>query len=143
MTGTADILVVGAGPAGLALALQAHDHGGAVRIIDRRAEADRPSRALILHSRTLEVLRPLGVTQALLARADIAPTADLQLGSRLIRVTLADLALPDTAFPHLSLIRQMEVERVLAAALADRGVEIERGTELTGLRDGPAPVPPP
>ena len=140
MTGTADILVVGAGPAGLALALQAHDHGAAVRIIDRRAEADRPSRALILHSRTLEVLRPLGVTQALLARANIAPAADLQLGSRLIRVTLADLALPDTAFPHLSLIRQMDVERVLAGALADRGVQIERGTELTGLRDGPGGV---
>ena len=137
MRGTADILVVGAGPAGLALALQAHDHGAAVRIVDRRAEAARPSRALILHPRTLEVLRPLGVTQALLARADVAPTADLQLGSRLIRVTLADLALPDTAFPHLSLIRQMDVERVLAQALADRGIEIERGTELTGLRSGP------
>ena len=135
--GTADILVAGAGPAGLALALQAHDHGAVVRVIDRRPEAARPSRALILHSRTLEVLRPLGVTQALLARADIAPTADLQLGSRVIRVTLADLALPDTAFPHLSLIRQMDVERVLAEALADRGIEVERGTELAGVRDGP------
>ena len=39
MTGTADILVVGAGPAGLALALQAHAHGAAVRVIDRRPEA--------------------------------------------------------------------------------------------------------
>jgi 2-polyprenyl-6-methoxyphenol hydroxylase-like FAD-dependent oxidoreductase len=135
--GTADILVVGAGPAGLALALQARDHGAAVRIVDRRPEAARPSRALIVHPRTLEVLRPLGVTQALLARADVAPAADLQLGSRLIRVTLADLALPDTAFPHLSLIRQMDLERVLAGALADRGIEIERGTELTGLRGGP------
>jgi len=138
VTCTADILVVGAGPAGLALALQAHDHGAAVRVIDRRPGADRPSRALILHSRTLEVLRPLGVTQALLARADIAPTTDLQLGSRIIRVTLADLALPDTAFPHLSLIRQMDVERVLAEALADRGVQVERGTELAGVHDGPA-----
>jgi 2-polyprenyl-6-methoxyphenol hydroxylase-like FAD-dependent oxidoreductase len=135
--GTADILVVGAGPTGLTLALQAHDHGAAVRVVDRRPEATRPSRALILHPRTLEVLRPLRMTEALLARADIAPTADLQLGSRLIRVTLADLSLPDTAFPHLSLIRQMDVERVLAEALADRGIEIERGTELTGLRDGP------
>ena len=140
MRGTADILVVGAGPAGLALALQAHDHGATVRVVDRRPEAARPSRALILHPRTLEVLRPLGVTQALLARADIKPAADLQLGSQLIRVTLADFALPDTAFPHLSLIRQMDVERVLAAALADRGVEIERGTELTGLRGGPGGV---
>ena len=140
MRGAADILVVGAGPAGLALALQAHDHGAAVRVVDRRPEAARPSRALILHPRTLEVLRPLGVTQALLARADIAPTADLQLGSRLIRVTLADLALPDTAFPHLSLIRQMDVERVLAEALTDRGVQVERGTELVSVRDGPGGV---
>jgi 2-polyprenyl-6-methoxyphenol hydroxylase-like FAD-dependent oxidoreductase len=136
VNGTADILIAGAGPAGLALALQAHDHGAAVRVVDRRPEADRPSRALIMHARTLEVLRPLGVTQALLARADIAPTADLQLGSRVIRVALADLALPDTAFPHLSLIRQMDVERVLAQALADRGIEVERGTELVSVRDG-------
>jgi 2-polyprenyl-6-methoxyphenol hydroxylase-like FAD-dependent oxidoreductase len=140
VSGAADILVVGAGPAGLALALQAHDHGAAVRVVDRRPEADRPSRALIMHARTLEVLRPLGVTQALLARADIAPTADLQLGSRLIRVKLADLALPDTAFPHLSLITQMDVERVLAEALTDRGVQVERGTELVSVRDGPGGV---
>ncbi len=135
-----DILVAGAGPAGLALALQAHDHGAVVRVVDRRPEADRPSRALILHSRTLEVLRPLGVTQALLARADIAPVADLQLGRRVIRVTLADLALPDTAFPHLSLIRQLDVEQVLAKALADRGIEVERGTELISVHDGPGGV---
>jgi 2-polyprenyl-6-methoxyphenol hydroxylase-like FAD-dependent oxidoreductase len=134
------VLVAGAGPAGLALALQAHAHGAVVRVIDRRPEAFRPSRALILHARTLEVLRPLGVTQALLARADIAPAADLRLGSRVVRVTFGDLALPDTAFPHLSLVRQMDVERVLAQALADRGVKVERGTELARVRDGPGDV---
>ena len=118
---TADILVAGAGPAGLALALQAHDHGAVVRVVDRRSEAVRPSRALILHARTLEVLRPLGVTQALLARADIAPAADLRLGARAVRVTFGGLVLPDTAFPHRTLVRQMDVERVLAQALAGRG----------------------
>jgi 2-polyprenyl-6-methoxyphenol hydroxylase-like FAD-dependent oxidoreductase len=137
VTDPAGILVAGAGPAGLALALQAHDHGADVRVIDRRPAAFRPSRALIMHARTLEVLRPLGVTQALLARADTAPTVDLHLGRRVVRVRLADLALPDTAFPHLTLIRQMDVETVLAAALADRGVEVERGTELVLARDGP------
>jgi 2-polyprenyl-6-methoxyphenol hydroxylase-like FAD-dependent oxidoreductase len=135
-----DILVAGAGPAGLALALQAHAHGASIRIIDRRPEAARPSRALILHARTLEVLRPLGVTQALLARADTAPAADLRLGSQIVRVTLGGLALPDTAFPHLTLARQMDVERVLAQALADRGVEVERGTELAAVRDEPGGV---
>jgi 2-polyprenyl-6-methoxyphenol hydroxylase-like FAD-dependent oxidoreductase len=140
VTGPARILVAGAGPAGLALALQAHDHGADVRVIDRRPEAFRPSRALIMHARTLEVLRPLGVTQALLARADTAPAADVHLGSRVVRVRLADLALPDTAFPHLTLIRQMDVETVLAAALADRGVEVERGTELLQVREVPGGV---
>ena len=134
------LLVAGAGPAGLALALQAHDHGAAVRIVDRRPEAFRPSRALIMHARSLEVLRPLGVTQALLARADIAPLAHLHLGRRVVRVKLTDLALPDTAFPHLTLIRQMDVEAVLARALADRGIGVERGTELVTVRDGPEGV---
>ena len=69
-----DLLVVGAGPTGLSLALQAHDHGARVRIVERRPDAFRPSRALIMHARTLEVLRPLGVVEALLAKADIAPS---------------------------------------------------------------------
>jgi 2-polyprenyl-6-methoxyphenol hydroxylase-like FAD-dependent oxidoreductase len=102
MTGPARIPVAGAGPAGLALVLQAHEHGADVRIIDRRPEAFRPSRALIMHARTLEVLRPLAVTQALLGRADTAPAVDLHLGGRVVRIRLADLALQDTAFPHLT-----------------------------------------
>jgi 2-polyprenyl-6-methoxyphenol hydroxylase-like FAD-dependent oxidoreductase len=140
MTRRAGILVVGAGPAGLALALQAHDHGAGIRVVDQRPEAFRPSRALILHPRSLEVLRPLGVTQALLAEADTAPAADLYLGSRVVQLRLGDFALPDTAFPHLALVRQMDVERVLARALADRGIEVERGTELVRVRDGPGGV---
>ncbi|WP_260604323.1 FAD-dependent monooxygenase [Streptomyces sp. WAC05374] len=75
MTEAVDVLVAGAGPTGLTLALQAHDHGAHVRVVERRPEAFRPSRALILPPRTLEVLRPLGVTDALLDLADTAPTA--------------------------------------------------------------------
>lgn len=134
----ANILVVGAGPTGLALALQAHDHGAHVRIVERRPDVFRPSRALIVHPRTLEALRPLGVTEALLAQADSAPEGHLRLGSRVIRVRLAEFALPDTAFPHLSLARQMDVETTLLHALADRGVEVERGVELVAVSDGAA-----
>jgi 2-polyprenyl-6-methoxyphenol hydroxylase-like FAD-dependent oxidoreductase len=132
---TADVLVIGAGPAGLALALQAHDHGASVRIIDRRPDPGRPSRALIMHARTLEVLRPLGVTQALLAVADVGPVADVRLGTRTVRMCLGDLPLPGTPYPHLTLIRQSDVEDVLARALADRGVTVEHGTELVGLHE--------
>jgi 2-polyprenyl-6-methoxyphenol hydroxylase-like FAD-dependent oxidoreductase len=136
MTRAADILVFGAGPTGLALALQLHDQGARVRIVERRPVAFRPSRALIVHPRTIEVLRPLGVTDDLLARADIAPEAQLQFGSGEVCVRLAELALPDIPSPHLSLLRKMDVETVLAEALAARGVAVERGTELIEVRDG-------
>jgi 2-polyprenyl-6-methoxyphenol hydroxylase-like FAD-dependent oxidoreductase len=131
-----DLLVAGAGPTGLALALQAHAHGARVRIVDRRPAIFRPSRALIVHPRTLEGLRPLGVTAPLLARADVAPQADLHLGRRVVRVRLGDLALADTAFPHLTFVRQLDVETILARALAERGIEVEWGTELRAVKDG-------
>jgi len=136
MISATDVLVVGAGPTGLGLALQAADHGAAVRIVERRTETFRPSRALMVHARTLEVLRPLGVTDALLDRADTAPRARLHLGSRTVAVGLAELDLPDTAFPHLTLVRQMDVEAVLEAALGARGITVERGTALRAVHDG-------
>ncbi|MBC7442860.1 MAG: FAD-dependent monooxygenase [Ramlibacter sp.] len=127
-------MVVGAGTTGLALALQAHDHGASVRIIDRRPDLSRPSRAMLMHPRTLEVLRPLGVTDALLARGDTAASVRLHLRSRVVAVRVEQLDLPGTAFPHLLVIRQADVEAVLAQALVERGVPVERGAELVGFR---------
>ena len=134
--GRVDVLVAGAGPAGLALALQAHDHGARVRIVERRIEPFRPSRALIVHPRTLEVVRPLGVTDALLAGGDVAPSVHLHLGRREVAVRLGGFALPDTAFPHLLFVRQSVVEAVLSDALQRRGIEVERGVEVVDLRHG-------
>jgi 2-polyprenyl-6-methoxyphenol hydroxylase-like FAD-dependent oxidoreductase len=136
--GSGEVLVVGAGPTGLALALQAHDHGAKVRIVDRRPCLFRPSRALILHSRTLEGLRPLGVAEQILECGQVAPEADLHFHGRVIRARLANLALADTAFPHLTLVRQSDVEAVLANALEERGLLVERGTEVTAVQDGRA-----
>lgn len=128
-----DVLVVGAGTSGLTLALQAHDHGALVRIVERRPESFRPSRALIVHPRTLEVLRPLGVTDALLAAGDASPSVLLHLGRREVPAVLGRLPIADTAFPHLLIEAQATVEAILSEALAARGIKIERGTELVDL----------
>jgi 2-polyprenyl-6-methoxyphenol hydroxylase-like FAD-dependent oxidoreductase len=86
-----------------------------------------------MHPRTLEVLRPSGVTDTLLDHGNAAPSAELHLGCHDILVPLADFDLADTAFPHLLLIRQTDVETVLCGALAERGVRVERGAELTSV----------
>lgn len=134
-----DVLVVGAGTTGMTLALQAHAHGARVRVVERRRDRFRPSRALMVHPRALELLRPLGVTDALLERAG-PPAVQLHLGRREVVATFEDLAFADSAFPHLLIEAQAHVEAVLGDALRARGVEVERGTEVVGVRhdiDGP------
>ena len=135
--GPVDVLVVGAGPAGLTLALQALDHQATVRVVERRVEPFRPSRAVIVHPRTLEVLRPLGVTDALVARGDVAPSVHLHLGRREVPVHLGPFPLDDTPFPHLLFEPQAVLETVLCEALADRGVEVERGAALVDVAPRP------
>ncbi|TFD88516.1 monooxygenase [Cryobacterium lactosi] len=128
-----ELLVVGAGPTGLALALQAVDHGAVVRVVERRPAPFRPSRAMVMHPRTLELLRPLGVTDALLALGMTSPSMQLHLRTRVVPVSIEHLDLAGTAFPHLLLIRQADVEAVLASALAERGLVVERGIEVVRL----------
>ena len=80
MTPPADVLVVGAGPTGLALALQAHDHGGAR---PRRRAAPRGLPAVPGDDRPpadAGDASPLGVSDELLALADASPRACLHLG---------------------------------------------------------------
>lgn len=138
LTPAVDVLVVGAGPAGLATALQARAHGATVRVVERRPDPFRPSRAMIVHPRTLEGLRPLGAAERVLAAGDRAPRAQLHLGSHTVSAQLADVALADTAYPHLTMVRQMDVEDALAETLRERGVEVERGTELVTATAGHA-----
>ncbi|MDF2980145.1 MAG: monooxygenase FAD-binding protein [Actinomycetospora sp.] len=130
-----DVLVVGAGPTGLALALHAHAHGARTRIVDRRS-APRPSRALVLHPRTLEQLRPLGVLDALRERSLADPAALVHLGTRTVRVRLDDLRIGDRPEGHPWMIRQQDVEDVLGGALDRGGVPVERGTALEHLAMG-------
>lgn len=101
----------------------------------RQADPARPSRALVVHPRTLEVLRPLGVTDELLARGDPAPAVRLHLGRREVEARLGAFPLEDTAFPFPLFVSQSAVEEVLAAALARQGVEVERGVEPTDVVD--------
>ena len=129
-----DVLVVGAGPTGLALALQAHLHGARVTVVERRPVPERPSRAMVVHPRTLEVLRPLGVVEELLAAGIPSPTVDLHVGRRVVRTHLGGFTLPDTPYPYLLFIRQSDLEAVLLRAVNRHGIDVQRGIDVLGYR---------
>lgn len=134
---TAPVLVVGAGPAGLTVAAWLRAYDVPVRIVERRVALARPSRAVVVHPRTLELLRPLGVVDALIDRGDARASLHLHLGGRPVVARMHDLALPDTAYPFLLFLPQNELETVLSEHLAAHGVHVERGVELLRLAQDP------
>ena len=74
-----DVLIVGAGPTGLTLAVALQQAGVDHLLIDKLPQGNNTSRAAVIHAHTLEALAPLGVTETLVAR-----------GLRLERFTLRD-----------------------------------------------------
>src|SRR6266496_3132616 len=118
-----DVLVVGAGPTGLALAAQLRAHGAGVRVVDRQADRVHESRALAIQPRTLEVLSGLGISRTLLERGNQAVQMRLHLGTRTVRAGLFDIGIQDTAYPFLLFLSQAETERVLLEHLATAGVD--------------------
>jgi 2-polyprenyl-6-methoxyphenol hydroxylase-like FAD-dependent oxidoreductase len=130
-----EVLVVGAGPTGLTLALQLAGFGVGVRIVDRGADRVHESRALAIQPRTLEVLNGSGVSDDLVEYGNKTVRVRIHAGNRETGVPLFDLGLPDTAYPYLLFLSQAETERILDEHLA-AGVTVERGVELVDLADG-------
>lgn len=133
MTPPLDVLVVGAGPTGLALAAQLRAHGAGFRIVDRSTDRVRQSRALVIQPRTLEALAGLGVTDQLIERGNPAIRLRIHLARRVVELPVFDIGCTDTPYPFLLFLSQAETEKVLADHLAGRDVPVERGTELVGV----------
>ena len=130
------VLVVGAGPTGLVLALWLTKLGVAVRIIDRLAEPGTTSRALAVQARTLELYRQVGLTDEVVARGHRTPAVNLWVrGRRAARLGFEVIGERLTPFPFLEIYPQDEHERLLIERLAAAGVTVERQIELTGFTD--------
>lgn len=130
-----DVLVVGAGPTGLALCAQLLAHGARVRLVDRGADRAHESRALAIQPRTMEVLAPLGIAAALVAEGNPAVRVAVHLGRRTLVVPLSGTGL-GTPYPFLLFLSQARTEQVLLDHVAGGGVDPEREVELTGLSAG-------
>ena len=125
------VLIVGAGPTGLVLAIELARRDVPFHLIDRRPEPLGRDRAVAMKARTLEVFEGLGLAQEFLERGRILRGINLFSGeAQVAAVTFEGL---DSPFPLMLSIPEDETERILTDRLAQLGGRIERGVEFAGL----------
>jgi 2-polyprenyl-6-methoxyphenol hydroxylase-like FAD-dependent oxidoreductase len=138
MQSAADVLIVGAGPTGLVLALWLSRLGVRVRIIDKTAEPGTTSRALAVQARTLELYRQIGLAGAVVDLGRTVLAVNLWVsGKQVAHGVLGAMGAGLSPFPYALIYPQDEHERLLIDRLSQAGVEVERKTEFQGLEERP------
>jgi 2-polyprenyl-6-methoxyphenol hydroxylase-like FAD-dependent oxidoreductase len=131
MSPRSDVLIVGAGPTGLALALWLTKLGVRVRIIDRTREPGTTSRALAVQARTLELYRQLDLTDSIVKEGHKVPAVNLWVkGEQRAHLDFASVGTDLTPYSFLQIFPQDQHERLLIQRLRELGVSVERGTEF-------------
>jgi len=136
-TCTTDVLVVGAGPAGTALAIDLARRGVAVRLIDKAPHAFDGSRAKGIQPRTLEILDDLGALGDIIDQGALYPPMGIHLGPITVpfRMMAKGKRRVDTPYPDTWLIPQCRTDRALHARFEYLGGRIEFGTEMMEFAD--------
>jgi 2-polyprenyl-6-methoxyphenol hydroxylase-like FAD-dependent oxidoreductase len=128
------VLIVGAGPTGLVLAIELARRGVASHIIDQRPHPLPWDRAAVVKSRSLEIFEALGLAEKFVNRGKKIRGADFyDLTIRRASVRLAEL---DTPFPFTLGLSESETERILTIELERLGGTIERGVTFLGMEIG-------
>ena len=130
-----DVLVVGAGPTGLVLALWLTKLGVKVRIIDKTSQPGTTSRAVAVQARTLELYRQLDLSDAVVSLGHTVPAIDLWVqGEAKARISFETINAGLTPYGPMT-FPQDEHEQLLIAKLETLGVRVERQTELMEFSD--------
>ena len=128
------VLIVGAGPTGLVLALWLTHLKVPVRLIDRAAEPGTTSRALAVQARTLELYCQIDLAGTVVDRGHRVGALNLWVaGRRRASAIFGDLGAGLSPFPFALVFPQDEHELLLIDRLAELGVRVERGCELASF----------
>ena len=130
------MLIVGAGPTGLVLALWLTKFHVRVRIIDKLAASGTTSRALAVQARTLEFYQQMGFAQDVIDLGHKVAALNLWVKTKpAARVPIGNLGQGLTPFPFPMIFPQDQHETLLIKRLAMLGIEIERQVELADFED--------
>jgi 2-polyprenyl-6-methoxyphenol hydroxylase-like FAD-dependent oxidoreductase len=126
-----EVLIAGAGPTGLTLAVCLRRYGIQARLVDRLEGPSPLSRALVVQARTLELFDDLGLIEPALARGLRVEAANLVAqGGRQARLRLGGFAGLESHYPFMLILPQDATEALLTERLQVQGGRVEWGVEL-------------
>ena len=132
-----DVLIVGAGPTGLVLALWLARAGIRVRIIDKTAVPGTTSRAIVFHARNLELYQQLGIAQLAVQGGDPFTDANIWVGGRRVAaIPFGRAGEGVSPYPFMLIFPQDRQEDLLISQLALLDVHVERETALVSFVQG-------
>lgn len=132
--GEADVLVVGAGPAGLFAALELARHGVPARVVERAPRPHHQARATALQPATLEILQQAGcLDEALGASVHVAFARVYDPGLRCV----SELALAGSGCPweFQCSLPQWRTEQILTGRLTELGGGVDRGISVVSVTE--------
>lgn len=130
------VLIAGAGPTGLVLALRLARHGVPFRLVDRATGPGTASRAIAVHARTLEYHAQIGLADEAVRRGMKIGALHLREGAQEVAsFALGDIGEGLSPYPFVLSLPQDQHEALLNEALAARGHRVEWGTELVDMQE--------
>jgi 2-polyprenyl-6-methoxyphenol hydroxylase-like FAD-dependent oxidoreductase len=133
-----DVLIAGAGPTGLTLALRLAQKGIRLRIIETRDGPGQASRAMVVQARTLEFYQQLGLAEQLIERG--IPIDSIHYSEHdddVASLSWGDVGKDITPYPFVLSFPQDDHEHFLVEQLKERGIEVEWGVALSHFEQFP------
>lgn len=128
-----DVLIVGAGPAGLMMACQLARFGINFRIIDKNQSRPVYSGALIVHAASLEIFQQMGIAGKAISQGKTVKALSVVFSSKKFRFELENMGSGLSRFTSMLMLEQSKTEQLLGDFLEENGHHVERKTELTGF----------
>lgn len=123
-----EILIVGAGPSGLSMAIFLNERGFSPRIIDKKPQISKYSKALGVNPRTLEILKPFGLTDKFLANGRKMQAVNLWQADK--HIYKNDFSKVKSPYPFMLIQAQKESEEILLEEVQKRNLKVEYQTEF-------------
>jgi len=123
-----EVLIVGAGPAGLMAACQLAIHQIPFRIIDKNESSSKNSGALIVQARSLEIFQQMGIASDALSEGIVAKKVNFVFnGKKITDTAIDDIGGNLSLFPFLLMLEQSKTEKLLLKFLSEHGHAVDRG----------------